>query len=190
MSKLVIPENAKRVFKGVLYDVYQWEQELFDGTKATFEALDRPDTIEIIPVLPNGHILVQKEWQPDTRPFIDFPGGRIDEGETFGQAAKRELLEETGYEASDWHLWMTFHPILRINWDIAVFIAKGLKKVANPNPDAGEKFEPLEYSFEDLLTIPDNPDFRSLSGPVIQELIRAKYDPRKQVELKKRLTLA
>lgn len=176
MSKSIIPENAKRVFKGVIYDVYQWEQELFDGSKAIFEALDRPNTIEVIPVLPNGKILLQKEWQPDTRPFIDFPGGRVDAGETFEEAARRELHEETGYEAEILQLWMTFHPILRINWDIAVFIAKGLKKVAEPHPDPGEKFEPLEYTFEDLLTLPENPEYRSGSGPLMQKLIRARYD--------------
>ena len=38
-SKQPIPENAKRVFKGIIFDVYQWEQELYNGSKAVFEKL-------------------------------------------------------------------------------------------------------------------------------------------------------
>ena len=34
-----VPKQAKRVFKGVIFDVYQWEQEMFDGTKEIFEKL-------------------------------------------------------------------------------------------------------------------------------------------------------
>jgi len=33
----LVPEEAKLVFKGIIYDVYQWEQKMFDGTFSTFE---------------------------------------------------------------------------------------------------------------------------------------------------------
>ena len=46
-SKQPIPINAKKVFQGIIFDVYQWEQKLFDGTVATFEKLKRPD-IDIV----------------------------------------------------------------------------------------------------------------------------------------------
>ncbi len=36
-----IPPNAKRVFKGIIFDVYQWQQKMFDGSKETFEMLKR-----------------------------------------------------------------------------------------------------------------------------------------------------
>lgn len=46
-----IPSHATKVFSGVIFDVYQWEQELFNGNIATFEALRRPSTVIIIPVV-------------------------------------------------------------------------------------------------------------------------------------------
>lgn len=46
-----IPEDAKLVFKGVIFDVYQWEQEMFDGTYETFEAIKRVGTVQIIPTI-------------------------------------------------------------------------------------------------------------------------------------------
>lgn len=48
MSK--IPPHAVRVFKGVIFDVYQWEQMLYDGSTTTFECLKRPDTVIVIPL--------------------------------------------------------------------------------------------------------------------------------------------
>ena len=48
-SKQPIPANAKKVFHGVIFDVYQWEQEMFDGTKEIFEKLKRPDTVVVFP---------------------------------------------------------------------------------------------------------------------------------------------
>lgn len=46
-----IPSHAVKVFSGVIFDVYQWQQELFNGETATFEALRRPSTVVIIPVV-------------------------------------------------------------------------------------------------------------------------------------------
>jgi len=49
-SKQPLPENAKLVFKGVVFDTYQWEIDGYDGSKKTFKKLKRPDTAMIIPV--------------------------------------------------------------------------------------------------------------------------------------------
>lgn len=39
VSRQPIPDHAKCVFKGVIFDVYQWEQKLYNGTTTTFEKL-------------------------------------------------------------------------------------------------------------------------------------------------------
>lgn len=58
------------MFKGVIFDVYQWEQEMFDGTTQTFEKLKRPDTIMVIPVTEDGKIILTEQEQPGKKPFI------------------------------------------------------------------------------------------------------------------------
>ena len=65
-----MPENAKCVFKGEIFDVYQWEQEMYDGTKATFEKLKRPDTVVVFPVLPDGQIILTEQEQPGKKLFV------------------------------------------------------------------------------------------------------------------------
>src|SRR6187551_1248303 len=136
ISKQPIPDHAQKVFKGQVFDVYQWEQEQYDGSKRTFEKVKRPDTVIVFPVLPNGKILLTEQEQPGKDPFIAATGGRVDEGEDILTAAKRELLEESGYEAEEFILWDAQHPQSKIDWVVYTFIAKGLKKVADLHLDA------------------------------------------------------
>lgn len=182
-SKQPIPDNAKKVFGGVLFDVYQWEQELFDGTKTLFEKLKRPDTVVVFPVLDDGKIILTEQEQPGKEPFIGATGGRVDEGEDILEAAKRELLEESGYEASEFVLWDAQHPTSKIDWVVYTFIAKGLKKVSDMNLDPGEKIALKLVSLDEFIEIAINKNF--VEKEIIPKLYEAKLHPKKKEELKK-----
>jgi ADP-ribose pyrophosphatase YjhB (NUDIX family) len=182
-SKQPIPENAKRVFKGVLFDVYQWEQKLFDGTKTIFEKIKRPDTAVVFPVLPDGKIILTNQKQPGKKQFIGAIGGRVDEGEDVLSAAKRELLEESGYEAKEFILWNAQHPIGKVDWVVYTFIAKGLKKVAKLNLDGGEKIELIKVTLNELIEISLDKKFEEKE--IIFKLFEAKFNKKKKAELKK-----
>jgi ADP-ribose pyrophosphatase YjhB (NUDIX family) len=182
-SKYSIPENAKKVFKGKIFDVYQWEQEMYDGSNSTFEKLKRPDTVVIFPILPDGKILLLEQEQPGREAFLGTPGGRVDEGENILDAIKRELLEETGYEAEEFFLWDAQQPVSKIEWAVYTFIAKGLRKVAEMNPDSGEKIKLMPVSFDDLINIAADNKFSERE--VVTKFIEAKYDTGKRKELEK-----
>ena len=96
------PDSAKKVFEGVLFNVYQWSQKMFDGSTTTFESLERRDTVTIIPVTEDGKIIMTKQEQPCAGTFWSLPGGIMDPGEEAFAAAKRELMEETGHFSDDW----------------------------------------------------------------------------------------
>jgi ADP-ribose pyrophosphatase len=183
-SRQPIPENAKKVFRGVIFDVYQWEQELFDGTKGTFEKSKRRDTVIVFPVLPDGKVILTKQEQPGMKPFVGATGGAIDEGEDVLAAAKRELLEESGHTAEEFVLWDAQQPLSKIDWAVYTFVAKGLKKVTDLDLDAGEKIKLMPTTFDQLVDIATTNYENFYEKEVIVKFFEAKLDPKKMQELK------
>ena len=160
-SNQPLPLHAKKVFQGRLFEVYQWEQEMYDGTKEIFEKIVRPDTITIIPVTVDKKILITKEEQPGIKPFISFPGGICETREDPLVAAQRELVEETGFVSEKWESLDVVQPYTRMDWAIFTFVAKECKKIGDPSLDAGEKIEVKEITFDDLLSLVLDESFRS-----------------------------
>ncbi len=183
-SKQPIPEHATNVFTGKLFDVWQWQQEMYDGTTVTFEKLKRPDTVVVFAVLPDGKILLTEQEQPGKAPFIGATGGRVDVGEDPLTAAKRELLEESGYQAERFTLWRAEHPTSKIDWVVYIFIAKGLTKVSEPHLDGGEKITLMPTSLDELIVLAL--EERLAEKEVMPQLIKAKYDPALYATLKER----
>ncbi len=183
ISAQPIPSEAKLVFKGILFDTYQWEQEMYDGKKKTFEKLKRPDSVAVFPILPNGKILLTRQSQPGRDEFTDVPSGRVDEGEDPLEAGLRELKEETGYTSKDIVLWKAEHATTKIDWVTYVFIAHNCEKVSGMEIDNGEKIELFEASLDELLELSQKKDFRAKE--VVVELLHAFYDENKKAELKK-----
>jgi ADP-ribose pyrophosphatase len=158
-----IPDNAKLVFKGVMHDVYQWEQQLFDGTFTTFECLKRKDNVDIVATTEDGKVIINFEEQPNRKPKICFPCGGSDEGESLLNAAKREFLEETGYTTSgeNWSEWINVDILKygKMEWNVQYFVAKNCKKTHEPHVDGGEKIEVKLFSFEEFLEISQKDNF-------------------------------
>ena len=51
-----IPDDAVKVFSGKIFNTYQWPQRLYDGTETIFEAIRRPDSVNILPITSEGKI--------------------------------------------------------------------------------------------------------------------------------------
>lgn len=159
-----MPPEAKIVFKGILFDVYQWEQEMFDGSRMTFERLHRKPSVTILPVTVDGHIMICEEEQPFRGTFFSTPGGQVDASDASPQiAAERELREETGY-AGEFELWMENHPYgNKIDWTVHTYIARNCRKVADPHLDAGERIKPQLVDFDTFVdTVLNNENFRNV----------------------------
>lgn len=178
-----IPEGAKRVFEGEIFEVYQWEQKLFDGSTTTFEMLKRPDTVQIIPII-GDKILIAEEEQPTKPKSYTMFGGRVEEGEHPVDAAKREFLEESGYEADFWETLKVYEPLHKMEWKIYVFLARGCRKVGEPNLDPGEKITSREVSFDEFVEIVTSENFPGKESTL--DLTRLKLQGRTE-ELRERL---
>lgn len=181
-----LPNKAKRVFKGILFDIYQWEQEMFDGTTKTFEQIHRAASVEVITVV-DDKILVAHQQQPGRMtPYPSLPGGKIEEGETPEQAARRELLEETGYEAGSLTLFSEYHGNSKFIFPEYVFIARDCRRVAEPNLDNGEKLTVAPYTFDDFLSLCRDDSF-SIAYLLRIDMYEALLDPEKKEAMRKRI---
>src|SRR3989344_9071856 len=178
-----IPSHAKRVFKGVIFDVYQWEQEMFDGTRAIFEKAKRQDSVTILPVLPDGKILLAEQEQPGHPLFVGGLGGRIEENEDVLTAAKRELLEESGYISDNFTLWLALNQIPKTDWAVYVFVARDLRKVGDLNLDPGEKIKLVPVTLEEMINLATDKNVCFREQEIVPELLEAKYNPAKKKEL-------
>ncbi|MCL5435557.1 MAG: NUDIX hydrolase [Patescibacteria group bacterium] len=181
-SKQTMPGSARKVFSGEIYDVYQWPQKMFDGSTVTFERLKRPDTVSIIPVTQDGKIIVAYEEQPSLKPVTTTIAGRVELDEDILAAAKRELLEETGYQAPDWGLLHAYQPMTKTEWVIFTFVARGCKKVAEQNLDPGEKIKLKFVSFNKFIEMAARGDFGEHELKIMA--LEAKLDPKKMAKLK------
>jgi ADP-ribose pyrophosphatase len=149
-DSVLVPEQAKRVFKGEIFEVYQWPQKMFDGSSATFEMLKRPDTVTCICVVDDKILMIDDE-QPHTSARKGFPGGRVDEEDVdIVSAAQREVLEETGYSFKNWRLVKVYQPFGKLEWFVHILIAWDMVSKQAPAQDAGEKISLEPLSFEEV----------------------------------------
>lgn len=150
-SAVLIPDNAKLVFEGEIFSVFQWPQENFDGSVATFEMLRRPDTATAL-CINDGKILVLEEEQPHSGVRINLPAGRIESNDTdVLSATKREVLEETGLKFQKSKLISVNQPYFKLEWFIHLHVFYEISpEVIEPKLDAGEKIKVLWLSFEEL----------------------------------------
>lgn len=167
-----LPPQAKKVFTGNIFDVYQWQQEMFDGSFETFEMLSRSATVEVVAVQ-DGKIVLSRQEQPAKPAYYSLFGGRCEKDEDFESSAKRELLEESGLESTDWDHFKTIQPMHKIDWDVAIFIARNCNKVADQKLDAGEKIEIISCTFEEFIEIVVNPQFSGSEFAL--EVLRMKH---------------
>jgi ADP-ribose pyrophosphatase len=179
----MIPKHAKKVFKGTVFDVFQWEQKMFNGTTKIFEVAEQLHGVSIIATV-KDKVVVLKQKQPDTSWYFTLPGGYLDiPGETPKQGALRELMEETGLKPSKIKHWNTFERQGRARSKYHVFIAYDCQKVAEQSVDGGEKIEVNLVTFEKFLKLSDETKFHNKD--VVIEMLRARVSKQKKAEFKK-----
>lgn len=77
----------------------------------TFTFLSTKNAVVILPLKEDGKVVLVRQIRPAVDEWLlEIPAGGVEKGEEFLEAAKRELAEETGYEAREIKLLVEFYP--------------------------------------------------------------------------------
>lgn len=104
---------GETVWQGRLLEVHRDEVRLPDGRTSVREYIRHRGAVVILALDQDGKILLERQHRyPLGRDFIELPAGKIDPGEDTLACARRELLEETGFEADEWTYVTTVYPCI------------------------------------------------------------------------------
>lgn len=143
--------ESKLAWEGEFLRVYKDRVRAPDGHLAPREYLRHPGAVMVVPLLDNGEVVLERQYRhPLRRSFVEFPAGKIDPGEDILACAQRELLEETGYVASEWIYLGGFHNAIGYcDEKIEVFLARGLRH-EGAGTDDGEVLEIFTARWQEL----------------------------------------
>jgi ADP-ribose pyrophosphatase len=118
--------------------------------EAPYYSLRLPDYSAIVAITDEGHIVAVRQYRPALEKYtIELPSGIVDPGESPGETARRELLEETGYQADHVEVLGAMEPDTgRLGNQIWNCVAAGVRRV--PGCAAEDGIEVLTYSPADL----------------------------------------
>jgi 8-oxo-dGTP pyrophosphatase MutT (NUDIX family) len=107
MALDVWSEVSRRVmYAGRIFSVVQARRRsAAQAREFSFDILECPDWVNVVALTGEGRVVVIRQYRAGTQAItLEVPGGTVDEDETPLDAARRELSEETGYQADTWEL--------------------------------------------------------------------------------------
>jgi 8-oxo-dGTP pyrophosphatase MutT (NUDIX family) len=112
LAKIV---GSKVVFKGRVFGVRRETVLEPGGVEVTREIVTHPGSVVVLPVFPDGRILMIRQYRHAVRQYLwELVAGSKDHGESFASGARRELHEETGYTARRMRKLLDVFPTPRV----------------------------------------------------------------------------
>lgn len=144
--------DGEVAYDGHFLKVSRDRVRLPNGKETGREYIRHPGAVVILALFDDGRVLLERQYRyPNDRVFIELPAGKIDPGEESLASAKRELEEETGYSATDWHFVCTIHNAIAYSDEhLDLFLARGLT-AGDAKLDEGEFLETFTATIPEML---------------------------------------
>jgi ADP-ribose pyrophosphatase len=159
-------ESSKLAFKGPLFNVYTDEVVEPGGHKVRRDVIRHNGSVVILAVDDSKSkkdplVVIERQYRHAAQQVLyEVPAGKVDEGEDRLAAAKRELIEETGFRAKKWTKLTRYFasPGFLGEW-MQVFLAEGLT-VGEAEPEDDEKLEIYQVPLSEVLRLIDAGEIR------------------------------
>jgi ADP-ribose pyrophosphatase len=160
--------SSQIVYEGRVFGIRRDEVIEPSGVRTTREVVTHPGSVVVLPVLPDGRILMIQQYRHAARQYLwELVAGRIDEGETPVQAAERELIEETGYRATKFRIFLDIFPTPGfLEERMFLLLAEGLRP-GKAAPEDDEKIISRAYNhkqLEEMIRTGKLRDAKSIAG--------------------------
>jgi 8-oxo-dGTP pyrophosphatase MutT (NUDIX family) len=135
-----------------------------------------PSWVNVVAVTKNDELVVVRQYRPGLGAVhYEIPAGVVDDGEDVETAARRELLEETGFGGGRWSVLtvLSANPALQNNLT-TTYLAEGVERVAEPAPETTEDLRVHLVKVADAVRLVDNRDMvQALHiAPLLRYLLR------------------
>jgi ADP-ribose pyrophosphatase len=143
--------RSEMIYQGRVFGLRRDEVVEPSGLRATREVITHPGSVVVLPVLPDGRIVMIRQYRHATRQYLwELVAGRKEPEETPKQGAARELLEETGYRAKRFKVFLDVFPTPGfLEERMYLLLAEGLT-AGEAQPEEDEKIEVRAYRLKEL----------------------------------------
>jgi ADP-ribose pyrophosphatase len=156
------------IYDGPIFGVRRDELVEPGDLRTTREVITHPGSVVVLPVLADGRIVMIQQYRHAARQYLwELVAGRIDGGESPKKGGARELLEETGYRAKHWKVFLEIFPTPGfLEEKLFVLLATGLT-AGEAQPEFDEKITTCAYRVSELKQMMQNGqliDGKSIAG--------------------------
>jgi len=143
--------TSEMIYQGRVFGLRRDEVLEPSGLRTTREVITHPGSVVVLPVLPDGRIVMIRQYRHATRQYLwELVAGRKEPEETPKQGAARELLEETGYRAKRFKVFLDVFPTPGfLEERMYILLAEGLT-AGKAQPEEDEKIEVRAYRVNEL----------------------------------------
>ena len=143
--------SSEMIYQGRVFGLRRDEVVEPSGVRTTREVITHPGSVVVLPVLRDGRIVMVRQYRHATRQYLwELVAGRKEPEETPKQGAARELLEETGYSAKRFKVFLDVFPTPGfLEERMYLLLAEGLT-AGEAQPEEDEKIEVRAYRLKEL----------------------------------------
>jgi ADP-ribose pyrophosphatase len=173
--------SSKLSYKGKVFDVYTDKVEEPGGHLNTRDVIRHNGSVVILAVDESRNpadpdVILERQYRHAAGQFlIELPAGRVEPGESTLAAAKREMIEETGYRAKRWSLLTKYFasPGFLGEW-MQIYLARDIRE-GEAAPELDEQIEIIRLPLSEALTLAHTNkihDGKTLIGLMLYDAVR------------------